>query len=447
MAAKISATEPSPQEHESDLRDLLRKGAGEFKAFVNPLIALRAELAGEPIHLVRAEGGGLVDADGRHIEDLHGTQAFGHRHPAITAALRHFLDSDAPSWFPSRVNPFSGRLGRRLCQRTGYGRAFFGSSGSEAVEAGLKLARAVTHRPRILSLSGAYHGCTFGSCALMARGPFRDPFAPHLPGAEALPFGDVDALACAIGDDVAAVVVEPIQLEGGVRPLSPGYVAALLDLTQRHGALLIADEVQTGMGRSGQMLLSSTWPRPPDVVLLGKALGGGLLPISAMLTSSELFDRAYGQDFETAEAHNSTFSGNAACCVAALAALDLLTDETLARVREVGDGARRGLRAALAGSPLVREVRGEGLVIGLELVDPKHPWLSFEHFGMAQLGGHPTIGLLLCYRLYRRGFFGFVCGHDWSVLRLQPRFTIEPERVADLIRAIAEEVAYLCQLS
>lgn len=428
------------------LRDILRKGADEFRRFVNPLIAMRAELADEPVHLCGTREGALVSADGQVIEDLHGTQAFGHRHPAITAAVQSYLASDAPSWFPSRVNPFAGRLARRLCERTGYGSAFFGGSGSEAVEAGLKLARAVTRRPRVLSMTGAYHGCTFGSCALMTPGVFRDPFAPHLPGVEAVPLGDRDALARAMDGDVAAVVVEPIQLEGGVRPLSPPFLEALLELTARHGALLIADEVQTGMGRSGHMLLSSTWQRPADVALLGKSLGGGLLPISAMLTRAALFAAAYGRDFETAEAHNSTFSGNAACCVAALAALDLLSEERLSQVSALGAGLREDLQTALQGSPLLGDIRGQGLIVGIELVDPGHPWLSFEHFGMAELGAHATIGLLLCHRLYRRGFFCFVCGHDWRVLRLQPRFTITPAILKAFVAAVAEEVSYLCQL-
>src|SRR5206468_2181423 len=133
-------------------------------------------------------------------------------------------------------------------------------------------------RPRLLALERAYHGCTFGSCALMSEGPFRDPFAPHLPGVESLPFGDVAALADALAKgDVAAVVVEPIQLEGGVRPLPPAYIAALCELTARHGALLVADEIQTGLGRTGRFLASETWPRRPDAVITGKHLGGGLL--------------------------------------------------------------------------------------------------------------------------------------------------------------------------
>jgi acetylornithine/succinyldiaminopimelate/putrescine aminotransferase len=426
----------------------LRHGFDDFRDWVNPLIALRAELAGEPAKATRVEGGRLIVED-KAIEDFHGTQAFGHRHPAITRAVQEFLASDAPSWFPSRVNPFAGSLAKRLCERAGtYSNVFFASSGSEAVEAALKLARALTRRPRVLSLSGAYHGCTMGSCALMTSGVFRDLFEPHVPGLGNLPFGDLDALHAALSaGDVAALVVEPIQLEGGVHALPAEYIEAACRLTEQHGTLLVADEVQTGLGRTGRFLASQSWPRRPDAVVLGKHLGGGLLPISAMLTRRELFERAYGQNFETAEAHNCTFSGSAAVCVASHAALDLLDDAMIARVASLGASFRQGLREALADLPLFDEIRGDGLIAGIVLKDSDHPWLSFEHFGMGDLSHHPSVGLLLCHRLYKRGYFCFVCGHDWRVLRLQPRFTIEPEQLARFTRVVREELEALCALS
>lgn len=444
----------------ADLPGILHRGFEDFREFVNPMIALRAELAGEPTRVFHTDRGRLVEAGGKVVEDFHGTQAFGHRHPAITQAVQAFLASDSPSWFPSRVSPYAGSLARRLCERANgagtqaspahpaYSNVYFGNSGSEAVEAALKLARAVTGRPRVLSMEGAYHGCTMGSCGLMSKGVFRDPFAPHLPGLSALPFGDVDALRAAILEGgVAAIVVEPIQLEGGVHPLPQPYIDALCDLTHRHGILLVADEIQTGLGRTGRFLASENWPRRPDAVLLGKHLGGGLLPISAMLTRRELFEEAYGKNFETAEAHNCTFSGSAAVCVASHAALDLLTDEMLARVGELGAAFRKGLAAALSGLPLFDGIRGEGLVAGIALKPSDHPWLSFEHFGMDDLSGHPSVGLLLCHRLYKRGFFCFVCGHDWSVLRLQPRFNIEPEKLEEFTAIAREELEHLCALA
>ncbi len=431
----------------TSISEILASGFDDFREYVNSLVSLRAELTGEPARILHTDAGRMVDAEGRRIEDFHGTQSFGHRQPRITEAVKAFLDSDSPSWFPSRVNPFAGSLARRLCERTGYTSAFFASSGTEAVEAALKLGRASTRRPRILALERAYHGCTMGSCALMSKSAFKDLFAPHLPGVASVPAGDVDALRAELErGDVAAVIVEPIQLEGGVWPLAPEYTAALCELTARAGALLVADEIQTGLGRTGRFLASEAWPRRPDAVVVGKHLGGGLLPISALLTRRELFGAAYGKNFETAEAHNVTFSGSAMVCVAAHAALDILSDELVQSLGERGRAFRRGLEEALGGLPLFREVRGAGFLIGVALEPIAHPWLSFEHFGMPDLGHRPTVGPLLCHRLYRRGYFAFVCGHDWSVLRLLPRYDLEDEAFTSFVRALREELAFLSEL-
>lgn len=426
--------------------DIFLKGFDEYQKYVNPLIAQRAKLAGEPTRVVRAKDGMLHDRDGTAIEDFHGTQAFGHRNPVITAALREFLDSNAPSWYPSRVNPFAGRLARKLCERTGYyDNAFFACTGSDAVEAALKLARAHTRRPVLLGLEGAYHGCSYGSVSLMGKGYLRDPFGPFVEGARTIPFGDVDALARALGaGDVAAVVAEPIQGEGGVRELPEPFVQALCELTEKHGALLVADEVQTALGRTGRgFLASERWPRRPDVVLLAKHLGGGVMPISAMLTRRELFLSAYGRDFADGESHNTTLGFNALSAVAGLAALELLTDDLVRRVRDQGALLRERLERTLAPHRLVREVRGAGFMLGVALNAPDHPWLSFEHFGFPELAHQPVTSPLICHRLYRRGFFCFTCGHDFGVFRIQPRFDIPPERLDALVDAIAEEVAYI----
>jgi len=426
---------------------MLREGYEAYRRYVNPLVTLRAELLGEPTRISRVENGLLVEPRGT-VEDFHGTQTFGHRHPAITAAVTEFLATDSPNWFPCRVNPYAGLLAKRLCERAGhYTNVFFANSGSGAVEAALKLARAATKKTRVLSLDGAYHGCTMGSCALMKPGMFKDPFGPHVPGAGPIPFGDVDALARAFAEgDVAALVVEPIQLEGGVRTLSPEYLAAACELTERHGALLVADEIQTGLGRTGRFLASEVWPRRPDALILGKHLGGGLVPISAMLTREELFERAYGEHYASAEAHNTTFGGSALVCVAALAALDLLTDDVIARVGRIGDAFRAKLSATLLRHALFERVKGAGLLVGIELRPSDHPWLSFEHMGVDALVDQPTIGVLLCHRLYKRGFYCFACGHDWRILRVLPRFTIPEPTLDAFVTAVDEELEYLCNL-
>jgi acetylornithine/succinyldiaminopimelate/putrescine aminotransferase len=427
---------------------LLREGYESYRRYVNPLVTLRAELLGEPTRISAVADGRLVEPRGK-VEDFHGTQTFGHRHPAITAAVTEFLASDSPNWFPCRVNPYAGLLAQRLCERSGhYSNVFFANSGSGAVEAALKLARAATKKPRVISLDGAYHGCTMGSCALMKPGMFKDPFGPHVPAAGPIPFDDVDALAEAFrAGDVAAVVMEPIQLEGGVRTVSRRFLEAACELTQKHGALLVADEIQTGLGRTGRFLASEVWPRRPDALILGKHLGGGLVPISAMLTSLDLFERAYGEHYASAEAHNTTFGGSALCCVAALAALDLLTDDLIARVANVGAAFRENLAARLTRHELFKQVKGAGLLVGIELEPADHPWLSFEHFGIDALVDQPTIGVLLCHRLYKRGFYCFACGHDWRILRVLPRFTIDTNTLDAFVTAVDEELEYLCNLA
>jgi len=251
-----------------------------------------------------------------------------------------------------------------------------------------------------------------------------------------------------MADDVGAVVVEPIQGEGGVRILPEPFVTALCQLTAQHGALLVADEVQTGLGRTGRgFLRTECWPRRPDVVLLAKMLGGGLMPISTMLTRKQLFLDAYGHDFCEGESHNTTCSYNSMAAVAGLETLEVITDEVLARIREGGAVFRRELETRLAGSPLFGDVRGEGYLVGIRFLKTEHPWLTFEHFGYPQLAGQSVIGALVCHRLYKRGYICYPCGHDWSILRLQPRYDIPFEKLTALAKAIREEIDYLCQLT
>lgn len=428
----------------------LERGYDLFRRFCNPGLALRAELTGQPHRYSSVMDGDLVDREAGVVEDWitgWGTQPFGHRPPAVVAALQRYLDSDAPTYFTSGVSAPAGHLAAALAERTGYERAWFASGGTEAVEAALKLARAATGRPRVLYLSGAYHGCTFGSVSMMEAGDFRDAFGPGVTGFERLPWDDVDALEAALKTtDVAAVVVEPVQVEGGVRALSGAYLEALSQLPSAQGALVICDEIQAGLGRTGALLCSQTWPRRPDIVCLGKALGGGLMPLSAMLSSAEVWDRAYG-DYRTAESHNSTFGGNALATVAGLAALELLDDATLARVRSRGARLQHALEDLRARYPqVVREVRGEGLLWGLELSSLDHPYVSFEYLGLDDPAERAAAALVLAHRLYRRGYITSVCGHDWSTLRLQPRLDIGDERVDAFVAALDEELAWLAAL-
>jgi acetylornithine/N-succinyldiaminopimelate aminotransferase len=241
-------------------------------------------------------------------------------------------------------------------------RVFLANSGTEANEGAFKIARR-TGRPRLLALEGAFHGRTMGALALTHKPAYREPFEPLPGGVEHLPFGDLEALQGALDDDVAALFVEPIQGEAGVRPLPPGYLAAARELTRQVGALLVVDEVQTGIGRTGEWFAHTRHGIVPDVVTLAKGLGGGL-PVGAVVTLGQTASALLG-----AGQHGTTFGGNPVASAAALTTLHVIErDGLLAHVRDLG---RRIAAAAVSvGAPLVTSVQGEGLLLGLRLSRP-----------------------------------------------------------------------------
>jgi acetylornithine/N-succinyldiaminopimelate aminotransferase len=327
--------------------------------------------------LVRGEGAYVWDADGtRYLDLLAGiaVNALGHAHPTLTAAISAQLGTlgHVSNFFGT---PTQIALAERLLGLAGApegSRVFFTNSGAEANEAVVKMARR-TGRPRILALEGSFHGRTMGALALTSKAAYREPFEPLPGGVEFLPFGDTGALEAAMADDVAALVVEPIQGEAGVRPLPPGYLARARELTAAHGALLVLDEVQTGMGRTGTWL---AFQHPhlgggvlPDVVTLAKGLGGGF-PVGAVVAYGERAATLLGRG-----QHGTTFGGNPVAAAAALATIGVIErDGLLAHVTEVGRRLREGIAAA--GHPLVAEVRGEGLLVAVELRAPESAALA-----------------------------------------------------------------------
>ncbi len=429
--------------------DILLHGFEEFRKYINPMIAQRAALAKEPVRIIRTENGLLYDERGRSYEDFHGTQCFNHKNQSVIQAIKDFLDSEQPSWFPSRVSPYAGRLAKKLIEMCGgefYSQVYFAMSGSDAVEAAVKLARAASGKREILYLEGAYHGCGLGSTAFMHKGYLRDSFGELLPGAKEVAFNNVEDLRSKINDKTAAVIVEPIQGEGGVRSLSPEFIVALCSLTEEFGVLLIADEIQTGFGRTGTFLNTSDWPRRPDAVLLAKALGGGLIPISACITHMRFFKKAYGSSFASGESHNSTFSFNSLSAVAGLAATELLSEDLMTRVLEKGKWFKEYLHKTLQDCELFDEVRGTGMMLGIKIKDFTNPMLSFEHFNFPGLKDKSAGSPLLCMRLFKKGFFCFTCGHDWSIFRLQPRFDIPRESLEYFAECVRDELNWLAEL-
>ncbi|UWX98182.1 acetylornithine transaminase [Arthrobacter zhaoxinii] len=321
--------------------------------------------------LVSGSGCYVEDADGKQYLDLLGgiaVNSLGHAHPALVAAVSDQLATlgHVSNFFTS---PVQVQLAERLLSLAGApqgSKVFFANSGAEANEAAFKLARRnsdpAAGRTRILALEGAFHGRTMGALALTAKPAYREPFEPLPAGVEHLPFGDVDALLAAVDETVAAVFLEPIQGEAGVRPLPEGYLRAARDATRAAGALLVIDEVQTGIGRTGKWFASEGVL--PDAMTLAKGLGGGF-PVGALLTFGET-----ASTLLAAGMHGTTFGGNPVAAAAALATLSVLeSSEVLANVRTTGEYLRRELAAMES----VAEVRGEGFLIGIDLDDDVAP--------------------------------------------------------------------------
>jgi acetylornithine/N-succinyldiaminopimelate aminotransferase len=319
--------------------------------------------------LVRGAGCLVWDADGKEYLDLLGgiaVNALGHAHPFVTSVIASQLATlgHVSNFFTSPTQIALAEKLLALSKAPAGSKVFFTNSGTEANEAAFKLARRNSAGPggaprtRIIALEGAFHGRTMGALALTAKEAYRAPFEPMPGGVEHIPFGDIDALRKAVDHTVAAVFLEPIQGEAGVRPLPAGYLKAAREATSAAGALLILDEVQTGIGRTGKWLASEDAGIVPDAVTLAKGLGGGF-PIGALVT--------FGQETSsllTAGQHGTTFGGNPVATAAALATLHAIENQhVLENVRAVGEH----LRSALATVDGVTEVRGEGLLIGFDL--------------------------------------------------------------------------------
>jgi acetylornithine/LysW-gamma-L-lysine aminotransferase len=314
-----------------------------------------------PVSLVRGQGCELWDAEGRAYLDMgasYGVANVGHAHPRVVQAIQSQAARlvHVPQTF---ANDVRAALFERLaaCAPPGLDRAFLCNSGAEAVEAALKFARAHTGRAGLVAAKRAFHGRTMGALSLTFKPEYREPFAPLLPGVQHVSFGDEEALKAVVGPGTAAVFLEPVQGEAGVVVPPRGYLRAARDLCDDAGALLVLDEVQTGVGRTGRMWACAHEGVSPDILCFAKSIAGGV-PMGGLLLRGEVCTLPVA-------GHGTTFGGGPLACAAACAVLDVMREERLAeRAAELGPRLLAGLRAA---APQAREVRGLGLMVGLEL--------------------------------------------------------------------------------
>lgn len=325
-----------------------------------------------PVTIVRGAGVYVWDEAGRRYIDMMGAYSaasFGHCHPRLVKALTEQaqrLDTISRAYFSDRLGPFLAKA----AALTGMDAALPMNSGAEAVETALKAARkwayrvkgVPTDRAEIIVAEGNFHGRTISIVGFSSQAQYRDGFGPFSPGFTRVPFGDASALAAAITPDTAAFLVEPIQGEGGINVPPPGYLAEAARICKANNVLLLCDEIQSGLGRTGRLLACQHEGVTPDGLMLGKALGGGMLPVSLFLARREVM-----QVFTPGD-HGSTFGGNPIASAVGLAALDTLIDERLIE-RAATVGAHLLDRLSAIKNPIIREVRGRGLFAGVELHD------------------------------------------------------------------------------
>ncbi|MHB8484562.1 MAG: aspartate aminotransferase family protein [Candidatus Acidiferrales bacterium] len=371
-----------------------------------------------PIVFTRGKGCHLYDTRGRAYLDFLGgiaVNALGYSHPRLVRVMRR---EAARAVHLSNLfhNPFQGPLAKKLAEWSGLDRVFFTNSGTEAMEGAMKLARAHSKKNRVagapaktrfLALENSFHGRTFGAVSITYPTKYREPFEPLVPGAEFVRFNDVGDLERKFDDSVCAIVLETIQGEGGIYPVSEAFWARARELATQHNAAMIADEIQCGLGRTGRKFAYQKFAAKPDIVTVAKPLAGGL-PLGAFI-ANEKFAAAF-----TPGLHGTTFGGGPFVCAVALEFLKTLEDENLlANVRERGEELRQGLEKLQARFEFIREVRGEGLIVGLDL--------SIE--------GGP-----IAKEALKRGLI-INCTHE-HILRMLPPFIVRAQDIREFLKTL-----------
>jgi ornithine--oxo-acid transaminase len=338
----------------------------------------------------------------------------------------------------SNVPDLAGQLAAQLCALSGgrLAKVFFCSSGSEGVEAAIKFARARTRRGGLLYADGAFHGLTTGALSLMGDDFWKQGFGPLLPDCDAVPFGDLQVLHSKLASKrYAALVLEPIQGEGGICLPDPKYLVEAEKLCRRFGTLLVLDEVQTGIGRTGKFLACHHYGVQPDMVILAKALSGGLIPVGAVLMTDDVYESVY-DSLKRSIVHTSTYSENALAMRAGLATLSVIEEENLgARAEQIGILLRSKLQKALSGYEMVKEIRGLGLFCGIEFTKPKQLRLrtSFEAFRAIHQG---LFGQIVVMNLFERGILTQMCGNNFMVLKVAPPLIIEEQDIDEFVEKV-----------
>lgn len=404
--------------------------ARKYQDYVNPTALNLLRLAG--FDRVEHSGSGAIisDIEGNDYIDClggYGVFSLGHANEEIVDAVYAQL-RQLPLSSKTFLNKPLADLAEQLALLTpgDLQYSFFCNSGAEAVEGALKFARMATGRPAFISTHGSYHGKTLGALSASGRDKYKDPFRPLLETFHFVPFGDIAALEATIDDTIAAVILEPIQGENGIFVAPDGYIQAVRKLCDQHGALLILDEVQTGLGRTGRLFACEHSGVTPDLLTLAKALGGGVMPIGAIVGTKAVWDKVFTVN---PYLHTSTFGGNQAACTAALKTLEIIQrDGLVARAEVAGERLMSGLTGVKADFPgILVDVRGRGLMIGVEFAD--------ADVGKLVIGSLVKGGVVAAYTL-----------NNPEVMRFEPPLIITDEQIDRVVSVFRDAVLEIQQM-
>jgi ornithine--oxo-acid transaminase len=411
---------------------------------INPQFVRLLRTIGFDRRWARAQGAYLWDADGnRYLDMLGGFGMFnvGRNNARVRAALVEALELERPGSVQLGVDSLPALLAEELLRRApaSVERALFTSSGAESVEAAIKLGRAATRRPRVVSVEYGFHGLTLGALSANASPEFTARFGPLLPGFVRVPWNDLEALERELArEDVALFLVEPVQGKGVNLP-GDGYLAGAQELCRRYGTLFCVDEVQTGFGRTGRLLALEHWGLEPDLITVAKSLSGGYVPVGALLMSAEVYDGVF-DSLPNAVSHGSTFAPNDLAMVAGLATLRELDQQGLVeRSAQLGEVLLERTRPLVERSPVVRDVRGLGLMWAIEFEEPEggsRTWQLLERIHPALFSQLVVVPLFRDHRILSQ-----VAGHGLNVLRALPPLVVTEEDLDWFVAALDETVA------
>lgn len=434
----------------SRIADLLKNRRGEnfdlHEKHLNTQMVRVLKTIGYDRVYVRAQGPYLYDDQDREYLDLlsgFGVFALGRNHPKVVAALKDVLDAQLPDLVQMDVSLLSGLLSEKILQRCpgDLSRMFYCNSGAEAVEAAIKFARYTTKREKIVYCEHGFHGLTLGALSLNGEQVFRDGFGPLLPACTAVPFNDLGALEAALRHgDVAAFIVEPIQGKGVNLP-DDDYLAEAARLCRKHGTLFVADEIQTGIGRTGKFWAIEHWGVEPDMILMAKALSGGFIPVGAVAMKKHIMEAVFNR-MDRAVVHGSTFSKNNMAMAAGIATLDVIDEEGLVEnAARIGEQITSGIRAMADRYELLHTVRGKGMMIAVEFGAPrsfslKAAWSLLETANKGLFSQMITIPLFKNHRILSQ-----VAGHGMNVVKFLPPLVIGQKDADWILQAMDAVIA------